>query len=437
MVHPKRKRHLAFEQLDNRIAMNSDMDPSASIAMEPLRTRDFIGHLEIRSVSFVTSVPVTNFPTYAVVQHVFVQRPLNPQPPPSPHRTEPVRLKVNVGMRAPAEGESSRNESVIPSSPSVQTFGANLAGSNGTLFGSSLTSTSSSVGATNLRFDGSQPGPLTLNPNTSGSALRELVASNSTRMSSPAPLVDATPAKSGVETVANTSQKAVLQSQSDLIREPIASTSTPVIQIKSLESAQRSETTASTENGMLTFTMRETAVRSTENRNFGGLHRRNGYRTLSNLQLLQMAEADRLRTEMAGTSKRLPTPKGMIEIDDSIADNSQKLVQSIVSRASNNPFEILQLFVGSTNMVQAADGLASQVSNAPRMIGTDSQGLESTEMATKEDSILALAVGVVFAMAFRKNRSCKIANPLSAIRRKRILIAGRTKRVECDTRRVD
>jgi len=434
MVHPKRKRHLAFEQLDNRIAMNSDLDPFASFAHDYPQNRDFAGRLELRSVTFVTSAPVTGAPAYAVVQYVVVQRPLNPQLPPSTFRMEPVRSKVNMGMRATAEGESSRNESVITSSQTGQTFGTNLAGSNSTLFGTSLTSTSSSVGGTNLRIDGSQPGPLTLNPNTSGSALRELVASNSTRLSSPAPLADASPAKSGVETVANTSQKAVLQSQSNLIREPIASISTPVMQIKSLESAKRSETTASTENGMLTFSMRDTADRSTENGNFGGLHRRNGSRTLSDLQFLQMAEADRLRTEMAGTSKRLPTPNGMIEIDDRIADNSQKLAQSIVSRASNNPFEILQLFVGSTNMVQGAD--ASQVSNASRLVGTDAQGLDSTELATKEDSILALAVGVVFAMAFRKNRSCQIANPLSAIRRKRILIASRAKRVACNTRNV-
>ncbi len=49
-------------------------------------------------------------------------------------------------------------------------------------------------------------------------------------------------------------------------------------------------------------------------------------------------------------------------------------------------------------MVQAADGLASQKSNATKRIETDSQALDSTELATKEDSILALAIGVVFAM---------------------------------------
>ena len=376
MVHPKRKRHLAFEQLDNRIAMNSDMHPSASITFVPLQTHDFAGNLEIRSVTFVTRVPVTIVPAYAVVQHVFIPRPLNLPPQSSPHRMEPVRLKVNVGMRALAEGESSRNERVIPPSPTVQTFGTNLAGSNSSSFGSSLDSTSSSVGVTNLRIDGSQP----------------------------TPLVDASPTKSGVEAVANTPQKAVLQSQSDLARATIASTSEPVLQPKNLESAKRSETTTSTENGMLTFSVREAANRSTEKESFGGLHRRTGYPLRSDLQLLQMAEADRLRTERIGTSKRLPTPKGMIEIGDSLADNSQKIPQSIVSRASHNPFEIFQLFIGSTNMVQAADGLASQVSNATKMIGTESQELNSTELATKEDSILALVIGVVFAMTFRKGK---------------------------------
>ncbi len=426
MVHPKRKRQLSFEQLDNRIAMNSDMHPSVSISMEPLRTCDFIGRMELRSVTFVTSVPVTSVPKYAVVQNVFVQRPVNPQPTPSPHRLDPVRSKVNLGMRAPAEGESSRSESVIPPSQTGETFRTNLAGSNRSLFGSSLASIRSSFGSANLRIDGSQSGPLAVNPSTSGSAHRELVASNSTRVSSPAPLADASPAKSGVAAFANTSQKAVLQSQSNLIREPIASTSTPVLQPKSLEPARRSEPTASTENGMLTFSMRETADRSTENGSVSGLHRRNGNRALSDLQLFQMVGADRLRTELAGTSKRLPTPKGMIEIDDCTADNSLKPAPSIISRASSNTFEILQLFIGSTNMVQGAGELASQVSNASRMIGTVSQGSDSTELATKEDSILALAVGVVFAMTFRQNRGSQIAKPVSAIRRIRIGIAGRT-----------
>ncbi len=419
MVHPKRKRQLSFEQLDSRIAMNSDMHPSASITFGRLESHDFVGHLELRSVSFVTNVAVTSVPTYAVVQHVFVQRVSNPPPLTSPHRMEPGRLKVNVGMRAPAEGESRRNESVIPPSPTTQSLGTNLTVSDSSSFGTGPDSTRSSVGVTNLRIDDSKLGPPTLTPSATGSPPRELVASNSTRVSSLAPLMDASPAKSGVEAVANTSPKAVLQSPSDLVRAPIASSTAPVLQPKSLEPAKRSETITSTENGMLTFSMREAADRSSENGSFGGLHRRNGDRTLSDLQLMHMADADRLRTELAGTSKRLPAPKGMIEIDDSLAENLQKIASSTVSRASNNPFEILQLFVGSTNMVQGADGMASQVSNGSRMIGTVSQ-VDSTEFAPKEDSILALAVGVAFAMAFRKDRSRQIAKSMSAILRNRI-----------------
>ncbi len=419
MVLPKRKRHLAFEQLDNRIAMNSDMHPSASITFGRLESHDFVGHLELRSVSFVTNVAVTSVPTYVVVQHVFVQRPSNPPPLTSPHRMEPGRLKVNVGMRALAEGESNRNESVIPSSPSVQTLGTNLAGSSSSSFRTEPDSTRSSVGVTNLRIDGSQLGPPTLTPSASGSSPRELVASNSTRVSSLAPLMNASPAKSGVEAVANTSPKAVLQTPSDLVRAPIASSTAPMLKPKSLEPAKRSETTTSTENGMLTFSMREATDRSNERGSFGGLHQRNGDRPLSDLQLMQMADADRLRTELAGTSKRLPTPKGMIEIDESLAENSQKIVSSTVSRASNNPFEILQLFVGSTNMVQGSDGSASQGSNASRMMGIDSQALDSAELATKEDSILALAVGVAFAMAFRRDKVQNSIETLSKVLKRR------------------
>lgn len=406
MVHPKRKRHLAFEQLDNRIAMNSDMRPSASIAFGPLQTHDFAGRLELRSVSFVTSVP-----TYAVVQHVFVQRPSNP--PAISHRAEPVRSKVNTGMRAPAEGESIRNERVIPPpSPTVPTFGTNFAGFNSSSSESSLDSTSSRVAVTNLRIDGPQSGPLTHTPSASGSSPRELVTSNSTRVTSPVPIVDASPVKSGGEAVATMSQKAVLQSQLDLVRAPIASASAPVLQPKSLESAKRSESTISTENGMLTFLMREAADRTTENGSYGGLPRRNGNRMLGDLPLLQIAEADRSRIELTGTSNRLPAPQGMLEIDASLTENSQKPAHSTVSRASHNPFEILHLFIGSTNMVQGADGLASHVSNASRMIGTDCQGLDSTELATKEDSILALAIGVVFAITFRKD---KVQNSIDKI----------------------
>ena len=397
MVHPPRKRQLAFEQLDNRIAMNGDMHPSASIAYEPLQTRDFAGHVEIRIASFAAT-----FPSYAVVQHVVLIHPSNPPPPQTGHRME-QGLKNNTGMRTQAEGEFGHDERIIIPTHSVKTIGTDLAASNLPLVRSSLDSTRSSVDVTNFRIDRSQPEASSQTTGAVVSSLRELVAGNTIRSSSPAPLVDVSSAKSGIETSMNTSST-VWQLQSHVNREPIASASTHVSQPKSLESAKRSESTKLVENGMLAFSMREAAYRSTEIESYRGLNPRNANRNLRDLQLLQIAECNRLRTGSVDDSNRLPIPKGMIDIGGSIADISPHLSQSIVSRASNNPFEILQLFVGSTNMTETVGGLASQVPSAFKMTGTDFQSSESTELATKEESFLALAIGVVFAMAFRQSK---------------------------------
>ncbi len=398
MFHPKRKRQLAFEQLDHRIAMNSDMHPFASVAYEPVPIRDFATRIEIRSVSIVTT-----FPAYAVVQYVVAQHPLNPSP--TQHRTEPVRLRINMGMRAPAEGESSQSVSINPPSQTVLSFGTSLAVSSAALARSSPDVSRSSVDVPSLNIDAPRPEPRTQTPRAAASSPREFVAAHPTRNSSPVPLMESSPAKVGGEAGLNSSQKTVLQSQSYLALELIASTSTQSLQPKNLALTKKTDTTNSAHNGMLTFSMREAADRSAATGSSREKNHGNRFETFSDLQLVQTAEADRLRTGILGSSKKLPVPKGMIEICASDAVNSQRRSQSTVSGGANNPFEILQLFIGSTNMVQGAGG--TQVSNASRMIETDSQSAESPELATKEDSILALAVGVVFAIAFRQNKKQK------------------------------
>ncbi len=123
---------------------------------------------------------------------------------------------------------------------------------------------------------------------------------------------------------------------------------------------------------------------------------------------MQKAQVDSIIDELAVNAKRLPVPKGMIDLRDQTVSSQG---QSVVSKASANPFEILQLFIGSSNMVQSrSESDAPAVS--PIGIGLDSR--QSTELATKEDILFTLGVGAVLAIAIREGRIRHRTEPLLA-----------------------
>jgi hypothetical protein len=173
----------------------------------------------------------------------------------------------------------------------------------------------------------------------------------------------------------------------------------------------RAESAKTTKDGMLSFAMNG-SLRVELDRPNGIQSKASRIRTQQQndvlLRQMQNAQIDSIIDELAVNTKRLPAPKGMIEIRD-LAENSQR--QSVVAKASTNPFEILQLFIGSSNMVQSRS--ESEAQSLPT-IGNGFDSPKSTELATKEDILVTLGIGAVLAIAIRESRVRLRTNPLIA-----------------------
>ncbi len=371
MYYSKTKRQLSFEQLDNRIAMNGDMHSSHTSAPGQLGAVDFVVHFESRNASFARIAEQRIVLQNIVVQNIIALHPVNPPPP---RQFEAILFRNNIGMKSRAEGESvSLPIANIPAQASDQ-FGTESANSSAAVVRSNPNVVSTSSSSVVSSQDPPQNGLVI--PSTT----REIVPSASTtRGAIAAPPVDSSTNRVGTAVGLLNPQSSVLQSQVHEARPCMAATLVQSFQTNLIIAASKPETTKSIENGMFTFSLRQNADRSI------ALNSRNEYRALR----------DYPNTDTRTLKNHLPAPKGMIEIGDTLEGHSKRLQQSIVSMASNNPFEILQLFIGSTNMV----------SNASRTIGHIAEPDESTELSTKEDSILSLAIGVVLVIA---GRQCKL-----------------------------
>ena len=372
MRHPKPKRHLSFEQLDSRIAMNADMHPSVSFAYGQPQTGDFVLQFELRSVSFARN------PTLQTVQYVVSLRPYNP---PQPHRFEGFLARGNEGMKSPPEAESSVVPSVAP--PTQTSYQVVAASENPS---SASVRSSPSVGSAISNLVVTRQDPPAPNRSVVPTSSRELVpaTTNSNRIANIAPILDASSTKASTAVGLPNPQVSVLQSQSISVRSSIANVSERPMQPSVMMTENKPESTKSTANGMLTFALRPNGDRSS------GLVRPSDWNTRNEYR----SENANLNADTT-FKHNLPIPKGMIEIGGNSEDHSHTLAQSKVSMASNNPFEILQLFIGSTNMV----------SHSCWTSGDEMERGESTESTTtKEDSLLAIAVGVLFVIASRPSR---------------------------------
>ncbi len=396
MYYSKTKRHFSFEQLDSRIAMNGDMHPSLPIAQDQPGPVDFLLHFESRSVSIAT------IPVQRTVAQNFVVVPNPVKPIPRPFETG--LFKSNTGMKTRAEGESVPPPIANSIAHASEQFGTESPNSSAALVRSSTSigsTSSSSVGSSSVVSSNVPPSPHGLVIPVSA---REIVpaASTATRGASAAPPVYSSTTRVGSAVGVLNPQCPLLQSQMHSERSSIAAASEQLLQPSLMMMASKSETTNSTENGMLTFSLRQKTERSIALNRSIALSSGTEYR----------AKNAYPNTETIASRNRLPAPKGMIEIGDALQDHSKRLQQSMVWMACNNPFEILQLFIGSTNMVSNAWQTTGR-NTEPK---DNTEPKESTELASKEDSILSLAIGVVFVIAARQCKILQTAEKLPSLR---------------------
>ncbi len=376
--------------------MNGDMHPSLPIAQEQPGPVDVVLHFESRNVSFAT-IPVQR----AVVQNVVVV----PNPvKPIPRQFEAGHFKSNTGMKSRAEGEFVPLPIANSIAHASEQFGAESPNSSAALVRSSPSIGSTSSGSVGSSSDVSShvlpyPHGLVI-PVSAGEFVP--AASPATRGASAAPPVDSSTTRVGTAVGVLNPPCPLLQSQMHSVRPSIAAASEQLLQPSLMMTASKSDTTDSAENGMLTFSLRQKTERSIALNRSIALSSGNEYR----------AESAYRNIETIASRNRLPAPKGMIEIGDALEDHSKRLQPSMVSMACNNPFEILQLFIGSTNMVSNAWQTTGR--NTEPEDNTEPE--ESTELASKEGSILSLAIGVVLVIAARQCKILHTAEKLPSLR---------------------
>ncbi len=101
---------------------------------------------------------------------------------------------------------------------------------------------------------------------------------------------------------------------------------------------------------------------------------------------------------------RLPMPDGMIEIvDDRGMLVARRACEPSLAMASNNPFEVLQLFVGSSNMIHS-NGQPAAASMASLSMGSLTQSDDASGMVSNDDLWTMVATGVAFAIVLRYSR---------------------------------
>ena len=372
---PKKKwnRRLCFEQLDNRIALYSDMHPSLSVGTTPSLLREFGRPLETRSRSISTIVVLqsnsqrTLFFSLSHYPHSMEARPEGEARPES---------ESNV-LRFEAAPQVSQIISRIPNPVAIQTAPREFTPpSIAEAFGSNSVSSGS-------------PGDAALH---SIASPVPLIVTSSTIASSTLQLDFTSLITSNHETVLNP----ILQREKPTFA-PALGQQSPL----SSDTTARSDATAFTANGMHSFSMREANDRSNGLGRSRSPNKRNGSEYSRHLQM-DLSKASDRTSEMVAYSNRLPAPNGMIEVRDNDVDRSERMKNKRVSKPGTNPFEILQWFVGSTNMVQTGN-IRITLSSSSVPIGKDAEQGESAKLPTKQAFILALATGTLFVVAVRLN----------------------------------
>lgn len=434
MVRQKSKRHLSFEQLDARIALNSDSYPLRLIGFESPSRNDGPSR-EVRTVIFanrsgsveIQQIGIQQLPAYRFLpKYDFVRFNAHPslgkmtgegedagraehptQPPPShsPGNTL-AEGELQVKPSAQVRGSEPPIVSVTPHTLSATQSSVSAAVKQNSQQSAASTGQNQSVS----RPESSVTKPLSLQAQSSN-----LVNSSAIRTVSASPLSDNLNSKRDFHPVSIVPQVSVLQSKSSLNELASVSSNAKGLTQTSQVIGANTESAKPTKDGMLTFAM-DGSLRAELNRPNGTQSKASLLRTQQQsealLRQIQRAQVESIIDELAVNAKRLPVPKGMIEIRDQAA-NSQRL--GVVSKASTNPFEVLQLFIGSTNMVQSRSESDAQ---APSAIGVGFDSQESAELATKEDILVTLGIGAVLAIAIRESRVLHRTNPLFATLRR-------------------
>ncbi len=379
-----RKRVLTLEQLDSRIALNGDMQPFASVQFARVPPHDDVGRFEVRHSRFSIqdSTPA--------IQQKQLHFP--------PQRFEFIRFSLPHEMHAKAEGEAHSVQAVVLSIPSMQqTNKASprpsplIAESNKSNTRPELVIPSRAAESDNQIMSGAI---------ANQTPERKSVNVIGTPGKSPAPITITSPSNTLVSLSASVQpQDITTRSISFAEKSIFAQNVTSNLSSGDLLPAKKNACTTPAVTGMLLFSMQGTQNKPNSNERMES-STRIGER-LNAMDQAILAENTRLNRQMAGGSRRLPIPKGMIEIRE-VDDNSVGEQQAILFKASSSPFEIIQLVFGSNNMIHGSNARSIQ----------DSEPGETSLQATREDSILALALGVLFALTLRQKQ---LANRLTQL----------------------
>ena len=436
MVRQKSKRHLSFEQLDARIAMNGDSYPLRLIGFESA-SRNYAPSIQVRTVILANrsasielqQIEIQQFASLRFLpKYDFFRFNAHPshgkmiaegegldrsdkqtQTPPS-HSPGNAFAEGEIQGKPPAKvhGAESPILSANPPTPSVTPILTVTQSSVSAAVKQNLQPSASSVGQNQSvsRPELNLSKPLSLQPQSS-----DLVADSTIRTASASPLSDNLTSKRDYNSVSIAPQVSVLQSKSSLNDHASVSSNAKGLTQTEMVISPRTESAKTTKDGMLSFAMNG-SLRAELDRPNGIQSKASRIRTQQQndvlLRQIQDAQIDSIIDELAVNTKRLPAPKGMIEIRNFV-EHSQR--QSVVAKASANPFEILQLFIGSSNMVQSRS--ESEAQSLPA-IGNGFDSPKSTELATKEDILVTLGIGAVLAIAIRESRVRLRTNPLIA-----------------------
>jgi len=399
MLRQKWNRRLSFEQLDNRIALNSDMQPSVSVGTTSSLSREFGQQLETRSRSVSTILVLqlvsqrTLFFSPTHHPNAMESRPEGEArsdvifaPPTSASLKTSIDLTKLIQGIAQSESESNhfRIQGTQQVSPiilriltpiAVQTVQREITQpSIAVAVASNSLSSNSPINAAPRSFGG--PVPFAATSSTIAGSTFQL-ASNS---------------------LTTSNQTTVLNSSLNSEKPYIARALTQPSRL-SHDSTAKSDASAFTANGMLSFSLREANDRSTGLGCPSSPNQRTGSEYSRNSRM-NVTTASGLNAEMVAYSNRLPTPNGMIEIRENDSERPERMKNKMVSKAGSNPFEILQWFVGSTNMVQTGKTRSSLTSPSVT-IDNDVEQVGSAKLTTKQESLLALATGALFVVALR------------------------------------
>ena len=429
MVHQKWKRHLSFEELDKRIAMNSDANPLRSIAFE-LPAKIHGPSFEMQNVLLserASSVAIQQFEMRQFdSQQIQVQQIAIPRFVPryefirfnprqlvgkmigegegrvgSDHAPPSLLTRVQGIVIPEGEVVKSANPSRVPdpiASPVVP-LPAGLIAVKQDLQRSTHNPTQSQVI--------SRPESIVLIALSPSAQPNVLTPSASIRTIDAAPLSDVLTARSVVHPVSASPQEVVFQPKAALNVTAVVSPTARELTQTDFVARKRIESTKPTKDGMFLFSM-DTGYVTTKSGPSSSPQMRGSRQSEVDSRQLQRTHVESTIDALATNTKRLPVPNGMIEIRE-IVENSPR--PELVAKANVNPFEILQLFIGSSNMMQSPVSSESRSANAS-VVGLDSK--ESTENASNEDIVVTLGIGAVLAIALRERNNRKRTNPLNA-----------------------